>query len=1087
MRIRRVLAAVIFGVLSACSGEKTTAPVTVSSVSLTNTSGTLQYGQTAQLTASVLSANGSALTGRPLTWSSSNDAIASVSPTGLVTAGAVRGGSAETATITVTTDGKSASTAVTVAPIPASAVTLSLGQVAVYVGQTVQLGVTVKDATGGTLTGRAVTWSSASPTVATVTTQGLVTAIASGTAIISASVEGFAASAAVTISLVPVATVSVFASKSLVLVGDSLEMTAAARDSTGNPLTGRPVMWSSTAVDVATVNGQGRVTPVAIGTATITATVEGKSGATRIVVIDGTQDGLRAHFPFSNTVSDESGNDLSASANSFVQFGPDRFGRQRAALVLNDQGIVQLTGLELPQGYTYAAWIKPEVTPQYGTLITHRASLFNYMGTNESGCLRLYTSGKPLTAVSCNLRLVPGRWTHVAATFDGVRRGDLFIDGQLVASSTTLSPDSTGPTIARIGSSAGTDGFRGSLDDFRIYGRILRQDELAMLARDRPYAAGDLLRIAPESPVVRIGGTQLLTLQALDASGSPLSVLPTGMTWSSSNSAVATINPAGELRGVSSGTAVITAVLGSNRVTARVDVVPVPIARIALTVSNSTPVVGDSLRVIATAFDSLNRVVSSPTIRLAASDTLIARIDSDGMVRTLTSGTVTMTASLGVSTSITIEVRNPRKLNQPAFGSRDKLDMVTSPHFAIWWDKALDRTTGARTILVEAERAWSTAIDQWGVIPIPQARDTLLNVYLTHNAIDRVFTEPGFPQGCMCAFPDRYGIESVVLNYPNFLYGGTGGLRVGESTRGNDHTITGYVFHELFHVFQFGLRQLDNRNSYWFIEASANWFMLAVHPNDEHIRGLAATFRWQPQLPLWATHLNQTTPTAQLKWPRTNHHYGASMFLDHLVRSGHLSAQELARFLNVRNVPNIQRHLFDQLALRGRDLRTIYAQFAAQTSALDFFKADVHVYYDSLFSTPGPLDSRADDNRYVRQLQNAGIDWTVPPAEVAPAAWAYSVYRVRNSQAASYALSFAGGQTGTSGTASAFIVTVALRTGTTWRYERIPLSGNLRGGLTLTLKASDEEFHVVTASVPMLFETNEQFPYQLRITRTSLP
>jgi uncharacterized protein YjdB len=277
VRIRRVLVAVIFGVLSGCSGEKATAPVTVSSVSLSNSSGTLQYGQTVQLTASVLSSNGSALNGRPLTWSSSNDAIASISPTGLVTAGAVRGGSAETATITVTSEGRSASAAVTVAPIPAATVTLSLNQVAVYVGQIVQLGVTAKDVTGGALTGRAVTWSSATPTVATVTPQGLVTAIATGAATITATVDGKSATASVTVALVPVSTVTVTPSTGSLFVGQTLQLSASAKDSAGNALTGRAVIWSSASPTIATVTTQGLVTAIATGTVTVTATVDGKS------------------------------------------------------------------------------------------------------------------------------------------------------------------------------------------------------------------------------------------------------------------------------------------------------------------------------------------------------------------------------------------------------------------------------------------------------------------------------------------------------------------------------------------------------------------------------------------------------------------------------------------------------------------------------------------------------------------------------------------------------------------------------------------------------------------------------------------
>ncbi len=285
VRIRRVLVAVIFGALSACSGEKTTAPVTVSSVSLTNASGTLQYGQTVQLTASVLSANGSALTGRPLTWSSSNDAIASVSSTGLVTAGAVRAGSAETATITVTSEGKAASAAVTVAPIPAATVTLSLAQVAVYVGQTMQLGVTVKDVTGGSLAARSVTWSSASSSVATVSQQGLVTALTAGTVVVTVTSEGKTASALITVRLVPVQTVSLAQPTNSFYVGQTLQVTAITRDSANNTLQGRSITWSSQNTSVVTISQTGVITGISVGTTTITATSEGKNGLIGISVL----------------------------------------------------------------------------------------------------------------------------------------------------------------------------------------------------------------------------------------------------------------------------------------------------------------------------------------------------------------------------------------------------------------------------------------------------------------------------------------------------------------------------------------------------------------------------------------------------------------------------------------------------------------------------------------------------------------------------------------------------------------------------------------------------------------------------------
>src|SRR5207249_4227688 len=56
------------------------------------------------------------------------------------------------------------------------------------------------------------------------------------------------------------------------------------KDANGNPLSGRVVTWSSNNTSVATVDAGGLVTAGAVGSATITATSEGKSGTAGITV-----------------------------------------------------------------------------------------------------------------------------------------------------------------------------------------------------------------------------------------------------------------------------------------------------------------------------------------------------------------------------------------------------------------------------------------------------------------------------------------------------------------------------------------------------------------------------------------------------------------------------------------------------------------------------------------------------------------------------------------------------------------------------------------------------------------------------------
>jgi acid phosphatase len=170
------------------------------------------------------------------------------------------------------------------APVPVATVTVTPASATLRVGTTVQLSTTLEDSAGNVLTGRTIMWSSSAPTVATVSASGLVTAVAVGSATITATSEGKSGTSAITVTLVPVATVSVAPASDTLGIGTTSQLTATTKDSAGNVLTGRVVTWSSSATGVATVSGSGVVTGVAAGSATITATSEGQSGTASIMV-----------------------------------------------------------------------------------------------------------------------------------------------------------------------------------------------------------------------------------------------------------------------------------------------------------------------------------------------------------------------------------------------------------------------------------------------------------------------------------------------------------------------------------------------------------------------------------------------------------------------------------------------------------------------------------------------------------------------------------------------------------------------------------------------------------------------------------
>src|SRR5207253_731812 len=150
---------------------------------------------TVQLTATPRDASGNPLTGRAISWSSSNNNIATVNGSGLVT-----GVTAGSVTITATSEGQSGTASITVAGAPVASVTVTPPSASVPAGQTVQLTATLKDANGNVLTGRTVTWASNNTTVATVNSSGLVTTKAAGPATITATSGGQNGTSAITVT-----------------------------------------------------------------------------------------------------------------------------------------------------------------------------------------------------------------------------------------------------------------------------------------------------------------------------------------------------------------------------------------------------------------------------------------------------------------------------------------------------------------------------------------------------------------------------------------------------------------------------------------------------------------------------------------------------------------------------------------------------------------------------------------------------------------------------------------------------------------------------------------------------------------------
>lgn len=259
------------GGAAAVASVAVTAPSTTLLVGVADTS----LGSTTA-TATPRDANGNAIGGSAVTWSSSVTSVATVSSAGVITAVG-----AGTASISAASGQKSGQISVTVTRPAVATVAMSPTTVSLLVGviDSTALGSTAvtatpKDASGHILTGRTVTWASATPAAATVSSTGTVKAVAAGASDITATVEGQAGAVAVTVLRPPVTQLNVAPQSSSVAVGASETLAVALRDAAGHELTSRLIAAVNNSSSIITVSG-GHVTGVAAGTGTVNFSSEG--------------------------------------------------------------------------------------------------------------------------------------------------------------------------------------------------------------------------------------------------------------------------------------------------------------------------------------------------------------------------------------------------------------------------------------------------------------------------------------------------------------------------------------------------------------------------------------------------------------------------------------------------------------------------------------------------------------------------------------------------------------------------------------------------------------------------------------------
>ncbi len=478
-------------------------------------------------------------------------------------------------------------------------------------------------------------WSSSNTSVAIVGSSGIVTGVTSGTATISYTVTNACGSGVAT------KVITVTATSSAGTITGSSAVCAGSTITVSNATSGGS--WSSSNTTKATVGSTGIVTGISGGTVTISYTVTNSCGtatATKLVTVNALSggiptSGLVAWYPFNGNANDESGN-----GNNGTNYGAtltiDRFGNANKAYSFN--GFSSFIGCSMPvsitpiYGVTISTWVNlTSLSPGiaianiwnwsddlYGIVLDYPS--YHYGGVFD-------TSGVCCFGPTTSSSIAPlSTWCHVVYTCDYTTNvAKLYINNNLEASITT---SFNRPTLneIRIGKwGLTTDWFlHGLVDDVAFYNRALTPSQITQL-----YNAGSVAGTITGPSSVYVGAT--ITLTDSVAGGS----------WSSSNTAVATVGSTGIVTGVSSGTATISYTVSNACGSA--------VATKVVTVNSalSSPITGT----LTTCIGATTTLANSTTGGTWSSSTpAVATIGSaSGLVTGISAGTSTITYAVGGS------------------------------------------------------------------------------------------------------------------------------------------------------------------------------------------------------------------------------------------------------------------------------------------------------------------------------------------------------------------------------------------------------------------------------------------------------
>ncbi|MFH6991941.1 Ig-like domain-containing protein [Flavobacterium sp. FlaQc-48] len=145
--------------------------------------------------------------------------------------------------------------------------------------------------------------------------------------------------------------------------------------------------------------------------------------------------------------------------------------------------------------------------------------------------------------------------------------------------------------------------------------------------------------VSPTTATVGLGSTQ-----QLNATIAPANATNQNVTWTSSNTAVATVNASGLVSAVSAGTTTITVktVDGNKTATSAITVASIPVSSVSVSPTTASLYAGNTQQLSATIAPAN---ATNKSVTWSSSNTVVATVNSSGLVTAVSAGTANITAT----------------------------------------------------------------------------------------------------------------------------------------------------------------------------------------------------------------------------------------------------------------------------------------------------------------------------------------------------------------------------------------------------------------------------------------------------------